>query len=44
MLKDIYIYENRDLVYLRLYEKKARHLNLNVTVIGPDHLKNSRKR
>lgn len=43
MLKDIYIYENRDLVYLRLYEKKARHLNLNVIVIGPDQLaKNTR--
>jgi len=24
MLNDIYIYENRDLIYLKLYERKAR--------------------
>ncbi len=41
MLKDIYIYENRDLTYLKLYEKKARCLNLNVIIIGPDQLKNN---
>ncbi|MDR6565844.1 hypothetical protein [Chitinophaga ginsengisegetis] len=39
MLNDIYIYENRDLIYLKLYERKARRLSLNLTVIGPDQLK-----
>lgn len=39
MLNDIYIYENRDLIYLKLYERKARRLSLNITVLGPDRLK-----
>lgn len=43
MLNDIYIYENRDLVYLKLYKEKARRFNIQVTVLGPDNLINNEK-
>jgi len=43
MLNNIYIYENRDLVYLKLYKEKARHLNIQITVLGPDSLVNNEK-
>lgn len=43
MFNEIYIYENRDLVYLKLYKEKARRLDIKLTVLGPESLKNNEK-